>query len=127
MSKELSPLEALNDLIDELECEHYGLSENEWVVERKQIIETALIENDEAQRELTNLKKALLKGDITNKWVNDYANQKNKKLKAFEIIKEKRVNVRCLMSGWKLGNYNSYKAHEKLTQEEYDLLKEVLL
>lgn len=48
-------------------------------------------------------------------------------LKALNIIREKRVNVRCLMSGWNLGKYNSYKSHISLTEEEYDLLKEVLL
>lgn len=49
------------------------------------------------------------------------------KLKALEIIKEKKVNVNCIISGWSLGKYNSYKSHIKLTQKEYDLLKEVLL
>ena len=50
-----------------------------------------------------------------------------KVLKAFEIIKEKKVNIRCLMSNWSLGKYNSYKSHISLTEEEFDLLKEVLL
>ena len=50
-----------------------------------------------------------------------------KELKAFDIIKQKQVNVKCIMSGWGLGKYNSYKSHEKLTEEEYDLLREVLL
>ena len=58
---------------------------------------------------------------------NEYLIELEKIRKVLEIIKEKRVNVRCLMSGWKLGTYNSYKAHEKLTQEEYDLLKEIFL
>ena len=48
------------------------------------------------------------------------------KLEALEIIKEKRVNVNCIISGWTLGKYNSYQAHISLTQKEYDLLKEVL-
>lgn len=53
--------------------------------------------------------------------------QKNEKeLKALEIIKEKEVNVKCIMSGWSLGKYNSYQAHISLTQEEFDLLKEAL-
>ena len=50
-----------------------------------------------------------------------------KQARALEIIKNKKVNVRCIMSGWVLGKYNSYKAHIKLTEEEYELLKEVLL
>ena len=54
-------------------------------------------------------------------------NQKVKKLKALEIIKEKKVNVNCIISGWSLWKYNSYKTHINLTKEEYELLKEVLL
>lgn len=50
-----------------------------------------------------------------------------KSLKALEIIKEKQVNVNCIISGWSLGKYNSYKTHISLTKDEYDLLKEVLL
>ena len=38
MSKELTPLKALNDLIDYLESEHLDLSKEDHVVERKQII-----------------------------------------------------------------------------------------
>ena len=49
-----------------------------------------------------------------------------KKTKALEIIKNKKVNVKWLL------NSNSYEEYNKwydipLTQEEYDLLKEVLL
>lgn len=50
-----------------------------------------------------------------------------KSLKALEIIRIKKVNVNCIISGWLLGKYNSYKTHINLTQEEYDLLKEILL
>lgn len=49
-----------------------------------------------------------------------------KKLKVLEMIKEKKVNVKCIMSGWTLNKYNSYNSHMPLTQEEFDLLKEVL-
>ena len=61
-----------------------------------------------------------------------------KALKALEIIKEKNVNIRALKS-WnktykgklKYQNYldilEDCDLGEKLTQEEYDLLKEVLL
>lgn len=51
-------------------------------------------------------------------------------LKALEIIKEKRVNVGALLMSSDCETYNdiSYSGEEnKLTQEEYDLLKEVLL
>ena len=50
-----------------------------------------------------------------------------KEYQALEIIKAKKVNVNCLMSGWDLLKYNSYKTHINLTEEEFDLLKEILL
>lgn len=87
MSKEL---QALNDLIQMLEDEHYTLSEDERVVERKLIIETAL--------------------------------------KALEIIKEKGLDILEFRHAFSLYEYNACKSVgcEELTQEEYDLLKEVL-
>ena len=45
---------------------------------------------------------------------------------AFEIIKNKKVNVRCIMSGWNCGKYNSYKSHINLEEWEYNFLKEML-
>ena len=54
----------------------------------------------------------------------------NKALKAFEIIKEKRVDVFQLLITIKIDDLNEYnKRHAKylqLTQEEYTLLKEIL-
>lgn len=52
-----------------------------------------------------------------------------KKLKALEIIKEKQVNVWCLLKVG-LKRYNNefvYQKERHLTQEEYDLLKKVVL
>lgn len=52
-----------------------------------------------------------------------------KSLKALEIIKEKLVDMTRLAEAIKrndLSFYN-YSCYELLTQEEYDLLKEVLL
>ena len=73
-----------------LEDEHYTLSEDERVVERKLIIETAL--------------------------------------KALEIIKEKGLDILEFRHAFSLYEYNACKSVgcEELTQEEYDLLKEVL-
>jgi len=52
----------------------------------------------------------------------------DKKLKAFEIIKKKRVNVHLLLLSDSLEKYNfNLLPYRKLNQEEYDLLKEVLL
>lgn len=55
-----------------------------------------------------------------------------KELKALEIIKEKKVNIILLISSFNnhitIRYYNSWFPDKlKLTQEEYDLLKEVLL
>lgn len=54
-------------------------------------------------------------------------------LKALEIIKNKRVDIGLLLDGGDVNHYN-YRIDEKwkqtprrLTQEEYDFLKEVLL
>ncbi len=51
-----------------------------------------------------------------------------KSLKALEIIKEKIVLVDVLFDTDTLEDYNDFKSkQEQLTQEEYDLLKEVML
>ena len=54
-----------------------------------------------------------------------------KKLKALDIIKEKEVNVSAFLELDDLKQYNDYCdmvcGCKHLTQEEYDLLKEVLL
>lgn len=53
-----------------------------------------------------------------------------KKLKALEIIKEKNVNAYGIKHSKDVYDYNlTYASNgkEQLTQEEYDLLKEVLL
>lgn len=56
-------------------------------------------------------------------------------LKALEIIKEKKVNVSLLLNSQTLADYNEYVARSAaninslckfLTQEEFNLLKEVL-
>lgn len=51
-----------------------------------------------------------------------------KSLKALEIIKEKEVNVFIFLHSGCLESYNDMvEVNRKLTEEEYDLLKEVLL
>ena len=51
-----------------------------------------------------------------------------KSLKALEIIKEKQVNVFIFLHSGDLETYNDMvEYNRKLTQYEYDLLKEVLL
>lgn len=111
MSKEL---EALNDLIDLLEDEHYGLSENEWVVERTQTIETAL-----ERLEILDIQKITFEREL------------KKKLKALEIIKEK-FNPIIFEHDFgkhylKLSKGNTMVVYEIETKEEFDLLKEELI
>ena len=51
-----------------------------------------------------------------------------KSLKVLEIIKEKEVNVFIFLHSGKVEAYNDMvEDNRKLTKEEYDLLKEVLL
>lgn len=54
-----------------------------------------------------------------------------RKARAFEIIKEKKVNVSALLELDNLQQYNDYcdmvGGCKRLAQEEYDLLKEILL
>ena len=105
MSKELTPLEALERVSQRL-CGDYNDCSHELAV-----IETTLNENIE-------LKKCIdLIGDIETN---------NKKLKVLEIIKEKQVNVEWLLETENVEEYNE-SLYADLTQEEYDLLKEVLL
>lgn len=65
---------------------------------------------------------------ITNKGIID--NETQKKLKTLEIIKKKEVNVAALLELDNLQQYNDYcdmvGGCKKLTQEEYEFLKEVL-
>ena len=109
---------------------------------QRMIVETALKNEYEEKfdliKQVRELKdeNASLKSFNSKLWVERQDNEK--KLKALEIIKEKRVDVCYFMNCRTLEEYNddvlgSY-AYEKddaeqrmLTQEEYDLLKEVLL
>lgn len=66
--------------------------------------------------------------------INNLTADVEKELKALEIIKEKQINVNGLINHFKYGNGN-YEIYLKmyrylgllLTQDEFDLLKEVLL
>ena len=54
-------------------------------------------------------------------------NLEEKELKALEIIRYKKVNVFIFLHSGDLQTYNDLvEDNRKLTQEEYDLLKEVL-
>ena len=110
MSKELEALERIRKARYFVDFE-LNANVGEDYKEELDIIETALKENIE-------LKKCIdLIGDIETN---------NKKLKALEIIKEKKVYPSFLLNTKNLEEYNK-EVIQKLTQEEYDLLKEVLL
>lgn len=80
----------------------------------------------EELKRLEELEKAFVVLSKDDEKAKKLLSKEIEKNRAFEIIKQKQVNVKCIMNGWGLGKYNSYKSHEKLTEEEYDLLKEVL-
>lgn len=83
------------------------------------IIRNAL-ENHQDLTEYTDT----LQGDRDYWW--NIAIKNENKLKALEIIKEKRVNVDWLLETDNVEEYNE-SLYVELTKEEYDLLKEVLL
>ena len=96
MNKQLSPLEALNKI-----AYVYGYDENIKIVE-------------EALKRLESVDRV---GEM-------FCVNVDKKLKAFEIIKEKEVNVFIFLHSGDLETYNDMvEDNRKLTQEEYDLLK----
>lgn len=85
------------------------------------IIEQELKELDERREMMKRFNEACVPTILDN--------ETEKKLKALEIIKEKRVDVAELVVSCDLKAYNYlFRLVEKwqLTQEEYDLLKEVL-
>ena len=119
MSKELEALEVSKQLKDfVLEFVKNGL-DRRFIHGSFDIIETAL--KDYERR----LKLAKEYEDV---------NKVGKRLKALEIIKEKKVNVNLLFISEDVNQYNFYiNANvfqwetRTLTKEEYDFLKEVLL
>jgi len=138
MSKELSPLEALNDL-----REVKGWNDDEFN-KRLDIIETALKKHEllkntkiiVADKKITDddLEKlkceSMIVGNSQCEIKPLFDEETLNKLKALEIIKEKQVNVGAFYVFDNLEQYNGYcemvGGCKKLTQEEFDLLKEVL-
>ena len=104
MKTKLSPLEALEKIRTTIRIKG-GISGYELTY--LDIIETAL-------KRLEDLEKWFL-GD------KDYKNYK-----ALEIIKKKKVSIFWFLETSNKKEYN-YCVQKSLTQEEYDLLKEVLL
>ncbi len=69
-----------------------------------------------------------IKSESEEELYKNYYNEIKNALKALEIIKEKEVVVSLLIWSNTLDQYNNntFIVFSKLTQEEYDLLKEVL-
>jgi hypothetical protein len=137
MSKESLPLEALETIKEHLPTlypEEYGFDNvdgcfgpSKECQYQLDIIETALKEYDDMLFEI----KAL---ENTIKGLEEQIDEKNKSLKALEIIKEKMVDVELFHTVIedenqkdKLWSYNFWFENKyKLTKEEFDLLKETL-
>ena len=126
-------LEALKDIIRIANIESEVMPNSKLDKDFK-VIEKELKELEEHEEILNNynltlanfreacLLLAMLKDEGLN--IHDIAKQ----LKALEIIKKKWVNVLYFRGSSSLEEYNSHHATwHKLIQEEYDLLKEVLL
>lgn len=110
MSKELTPLEALKNLTEYLTGDCRDCFE-----------------------ELTVIEIALKRLETLEEEKQSFDRQLEKKLKALEIIKEKRVDVSAMKHSIDVYDYNSGIENENdfenrlLTKKEYKLLKEVLL
>lgn len=122
MSKELEAWEKIKNITSSYEQGFHSQLKDDYVYEKEvAIIETAL---KDYERRLALAKEYK---DINNV---------GKRLKAFEIIKEKDVDVVFVKRYKTVEEYNNAMDYisknggdfeEHLTQEEFDLLKEVLL
>lgn len=125
MDKKLTPLEILESIkrryvqaISKTKFPKF----TEYEQEQFDIIENELKDYFVYKQDYKRVMKE--KNSLLKKYV-----KSQKELKALEIIKEKEVDVHRLKIYFSVYEYNrKYEEHEyHLTQEEYDLLKEVLL
>lgn len=117
MGKELTPLEALGRIIQYNDLRNPVRGQTHLI----DIIETALKNNEHLEKEICFVKTM---EDLTIEAMKD------KKLKALEIIKERKVDIHNLLNSKTVEQYNGY-AHwlgfnGNLTPKEYNLLREVL-
>lgn len=128
MTKELEALERLRNK----NCEYLSLSMNREVCEDFKIIENTLKENQVIIEELERKNRNLI---LENRSLNQIDKTNELKLKALETIKEKKVDIPTLLDCHNAKEYNRWngvRSHYsypplEIIQEEYDLLKEVLL
>ena len=113
----MTPLEALEKLTN------YKCSCMSEKIECKEIIETALKEYECRKTLLENIDNDVIVFEPKEVW-----EEKQKRLKALKIIKDKSVDMLTLAISHYVQTYNDNKTFgAKLTEEEYDLLKEVSL
>lgn len=126
MSKELEELEIEKHLKDFVLTLEMGKVDEMFINNSFEIIETALKRKEELERMHTNALDKIAKD--------------RKKIKALDIIKEKRVNVGSFIKCCASLSYEEYKkqwsnwhkdilynlSSELLTQDEYNLLKGAL-
>ena len=116
MNKELSPLECLK-IVKEFALEFIESNiDKRVIIGGCEIIETALKEYDGAKKHIEALNKERIENSI--------------KIKALEIIKEKNVDIRGIKETKDVHEYNvkfPTTLNEFLEEQEYRLLKEVLL
>ncbi len=128
----ISPEQALKDLRED--AKRHSFEQRQHLNKRLDIIENALKRLEQLQiiigaEKIEDLPKVALETENAC-YSNSYNLKKaEKKLKALEIIKEKGIDVDALKYHKDLEHYNfSLRGrYESLTQEEFDLLKEVLL
>jgi len=114
MSKELEALERINEIVlPYSEAKQGYLRPRDVCPNEFSIIETALKDYENLQLKHSSMQDVVL---------DDF-----KKIKALEIIKEKNVSIVWLKNCKDRSEYNDLAdKEEQLTQEEYELLKEVL-
>lgn len=132
MIKELTPLEAFYDLLSPIGLKEEG-------VKRYYLIETALKNYEELTSkpailyERTHERSQALIDTICKNYkeIKITNLEDEEKVKAFDIIKKKEVAVFFLNKSKDVNDYNhtlkTYGTNQELSQDEYDLLKEVLL
>lgn len=114
MEKELTPLEAF-----------YELGDNTPITDTWKIVETALKEYETRKTLIETIDSGEMIFEERNVW-----EEKQKKIKAFNTIKEKKVDIHYLLKCKTPDEYNKkirwLGFRDDLVQEEFDQLKEVL-
>lgn len=131
MSRELVAFRRFRDNIrwleENTELKHYFENNELHLKEDLDIIETTLERLEDLQNKYNVLENEYF--DQKRSMLN-YDEVKQIKLKALEIIKRKKVNTGRIFIGQynTLEEYNMWENEDrKLTQEDFDLLKEILL